>query len=291
MIARPIFPEYWRNPIHAAIALMIVLVVMLMVAGCTSIFDPINQTNTTPPSLQQFPASYKVTIAQPEGTSKYIKMDTDVYNIGEVIEFSVINEGTGTLECLNDPPTFSVKFQTGSGKWATRMGTDKPVETNKTYLEHGKSTQMYRFITTGWEPNRYRIVSDCGVYREILLRPAPTPAPTVCPQQGDGSLWVRINPIDDQYAGKKFFINGTTNRAVGEELKYLVFPYGMLPKDLNQGGEKPLSTRASEGVCGENLWSVDVDLKTPQGYYIMISAGTLNATAIKRFTVLAIPPP
>ena len=272
------------------LALMSLVVCIILTAGCTSFFDEINQTNTTP-SLQQFPASYKVTIAQPDGTSKSIKMDTDVYNIGEVIEFSVINEGAGTLECLNDPPTFSVKFQTGSGKWATRMGTDKPVETNKTYLEHGKSTQMYRFITTGWEPNRYRIVSDCGVYREILLRPAPTPVPTVCPQQGDGSLWVRINPIDGQYAGKKFTIQGTTNRADGEELRYLVFPNGMLPKDLNSSGEKPLSTRVSGGVCGENLWSVDVNEKIPQEYFIMISAGSLNATAIRRFTLSAIPPP
>ena len=277
--------------LYPTLALMILVVCIILTAGCTSFFDEINQTNTTAPSLQQFPASYKVTIAQPEGTSKSIKMDTDVYNIGEVVEFSVINVGAGTLQCLNDPPTFSVKFQTSSGKWATRMGTDKPVETNKTYLEHGKSTQMYRFITTGWEPNRYRIVSDCGVYREILLRHAPTPVPTVCPQKGDEQLWVRINPIDGQYAGKKFSIQGTTNRAAGEELKYLVFPNGMLPKDLNQGGEKPSSTLASEGVCGENVWSVDVDLKTPQEYFIMISAGSLNATAIRRFMVSAVPPP
>ena len=273
------------------LALMILIMCLLFTAGCTSLFDPTNKTNTTPPSLQQFPASYKVTLAQPDSTSKSLKMDTDVYNIGEVIEFSVINEGAGTLKCLNDPPTFSVKFQTGSGKWVTRMGIDKPVETNKTYLEPGKSTQMYRFITNGWEPNRYRIVSDCGVYREILLRPAPTPVPTVCPPQGKDPVWVRINPIDDQYAGKKFSIYGTTNRAAGEELRYLIFPNGMLPKDLNQGGEKPSSTRVSEGVCGENVWSVEVNEKLPQEYFIMISAGSLNATAIRRFTVFSIPPP
>jgi hypothetical protein len=275
---------------YPTLALMIVIVCILITSGCTSLFDQINQTNTTP-SLQQFPASYKVTIAQPDGSSKSIKMDTDVYNIGEVVEFFVINEGAGTLQCLNDPPTFSVKFQTGSGKWATRMGKDNPVETNKTYLEHGKSTQIERFITTGWEPNRYRIVSDCGVYREILLRPAPTPVPTVCPQKVNEALWVRINPIDGQYADKKFSIQGTTNRAAGEELKYLVFPSGMLPKDLNQGGEKPLSTKVSEGVCGENVWSVEVNEKIPQEYFIMISAGSLNGTAIRRFTVSAIPPP
>jgi hypothetical protein len=166
------------------------------------------------------------------------------------------------------------------------MGSDTPAEANKTYLGHGEATRVYRFITTGWDPNRYRIVSDCGVYREFLLRPVPTPLPTICPQNGKEPLWIRINPVGNQYAGKRISIGGTTNRAAGEELKYLVLPGGTLPRDLNQGTEKPLSTRVSEGVCGENTWSVDLDLQPPQEYYIMISAGSLNATAIRRFTVL-----
>ncbi|MDO9324505.1 MAG: hypothetical protein Q7T80_06055 [Methanoregula sp.] len=272
-------------------ALIIILVCAFFIAaGCTSVFDQTNQTNVTTSVVQQFPSSYKMTIAQPDETSESIRMDTDVYNIGEVIEFYVINEGAGTLTCLNDPPAYSVKFQAGSGRWATRMGTEIPVETNKTSLEHGKSTPMYRFVSSGWEPNRYRIVSDCGVSREFLLRSAPTPVPTVCPQKTDEPLWIRINPNDDQYAGKKFSLSGTTNKAAGEELRYLVFPGGKLPKDLEQGGDKPLTTRVSEGVCGENVWSVDVDEQPPLEYYIMISAGSLNATAIRRFVVLSIPP-
>ena len=277
--------------IRIFLPLLIVLVALLLVVGCTSPFDSANKTGNTTPPVQQFPASYKVTLAQPDATSRSIHMDTDVYNLGEVVEFSVTNEGSGRLTCLNDPPVYSVKYQTGSGRWITRMGMEKPVETNKTYIEPGKSSMMYRFITTGWEPNRYRIVSDCGVYREFLIRPVPTPVPTICPQKGNDPLWVRINPVEDQYAGKKFIIDGTTNRVAGEELKYLVFPGGTLPKDLNQSGEKPLSTRVSEGVCGENTWSVDLDIKNPQEYYVMISAGTLNATAIRRFAVLPIPPP
>ncbi|MEI7857582.1 MAG: hypothetical protein WCH85_08785 [Methanomicrobiales archaeon] len=278
----------FRNPTTPA--LIIIMVCVFLMAGCTSLFDQTNQTDTTTTVDQQFPSSYKVALAQPDETSKSIRMDTDVYNIGEVVEFYVINEGSGTLTCLNDPPTYSVKFQTGSGRWATRMGTDIPVETNKSYLENGKSTQMYRFISSGWEPNRYRIISDCGVYREFLLRSAPTPVPTVCPQKGDEPLWVRINPIDDQYAGKKFTLSGTTNKAAGEELRYLIFPGGKMPKTLGDGGDKPLTTRVSGGVCGENVWSVDVEEQTPMEYYIMISAGTLNATEIKRFAVLSIPP-
>jgi hypothetical protein len=145
---------------------------------------------------------------------------------------------------------------------------------------------MYRFVTTGWEPNRYRIVSDCGVSREFILRTIPIPVPTTCPEIADGPLWVRINPVSDQYAGKQFSISGTTNRAAGEELKYLVFPDGTLPEDLTSGNEKPLSTWVSEGTCGENTWSVDLELKTPHEYFLMISAGLRNDTAIQRFMVL-----
>jgi hypothetical protein len=271
--------------------ILIIAVVSILLAGCTSVFDQTNQTPPANPTVQQSPASYKMTIAQPVEGSKSIKMDTDVYNVGEVVEFQVTNEGSGTLTCLNDPPTFSVKFQTGSGTWASRMGTDTPVETNKTYLEHGRSSMVYRFVTTGWEPKRYRIVSDCGVFREFLLRPLPTPVPTLCPKNADETAWVRINPISDPYAGIKFSISGTTNRAAGEELRYLIFPGRPLAKDINQSTEKPLSTRVSEGVCGNNTWSVDVMEKTPQEYYIMISAGSLNATAMRRFTVFPLPPP
>jgi hypothetical protein len=60
----------------------------------------------------------------------------------------------------------------------------------------------------------------------------------------------------------------------------------MLPKNLAMGNDKPLSIWVSEGTCGENTWSVDLDISTPQEYYLMISAGTQNATAIKRFMVL-----
>ena len=267
-------------------ALIIAMVCILLVVGCTSLVDEPNQTNTTNPLLQQFPASYKVTIAQPDEKSRFIRMDTDVYNIGEVVEFYISSDGGRTLECSNDPPTFSVKFQTGSGRWATKMGTDTPVETTRIYLEAGKSTPMYRFITSGWEPNRYRIVSDCGVAREFILRHVPVPEPTICPQIENEPLWVRINPVNEQFAGKKFSMSGTTNLAVGEELKYLVFPSGMLPKTQDMTNEKPLSTWVSEGTCGENTWSVDLDIKNPQEYVLMISAGTRNATAIQRFTVL-----
>ncbi|MEI8331560.1 MAG: hypothetical protein WCF90_07940 [Methanomicrobiales archaeon] len=62
-----------------------------------------------------------------------------------------------------------------------------------------------------------------------------------------------------------------------------------MSKALDKGGEKHLFAQVSEVVCWENVWSVSGNEKIPRDYYIMISAGSLNATAIGRFTVLYFP--
>ena len=74
-------------------ALIIVMLCLFQLAGCTSLYQQNNQIPNSPPDIQQFPSSYQVTIAQPDLTSKSIKMDTDVFNIGEVVEFYMVNEG------------------------------------------------------------------------------------------------------------------------------------------------------------------------------------------------------
>jgi len=277
--------------ISTTIPLLVAIACIVLVAGCTS---PIDQTNTSrniTPAVQTVAASYKVTIAQPDERSRFLRMDTDVYNQGEVVEFFIADDNGRMPSFANDTPAFSIIFQKGNGAWATKMEISPPPGTNESDPGTGKTSPRYGFVTTGFEPNRYRIVSDCGISREFIVRVLPTLEPTICPDIANEPLWVRINPIDDQYAGKTFSISGTTNRAVGEELKYLVFPSGMVPKNLTAGNEKPLSIWASEGACGENTWSVDLDMAIPREYFFMISAGSQNATAIQRFTVVPIPPP
>jgi hypothetical protein len=164
------------KPAYILPVLTIMVLGGVLAAGCLSLFPVNTQSINTTPAHRNPAASYQVTIRQPEKTSDFVHMDTDIYNIGEVVEFYVSNDGSGVLDCSGNPPSFSVQFQTITGSWATRMGAGQPGTSKKSVLRPGESTRTYRFVTTGWEPERYRLVSDCGVMREIIVRPVPVPA-------------------------------------------------------------------------------------------------------------------
>jgi hypothetical protein len=164
-----------RNRIILIVSALMIL--LITGAGCTSLFSGGNATSPEPSAGDLPAASYKVSLHQPDAMSGYIHMDTDIYNIGEVVEFAVTNDGSRTLDCAGDPPSFSVKSQGINGAWGTRMGKDPDTE-KRSSLAPGASLPAYRFISDGWAPGRYRIVHDCGVVREFILKPAPVPVTT-----------------------------------------------------------------------------------------------------------------
>jgi hypothetical protein len=269
--------------------ILLLLACILLTAGCTQPFAADNSTaNSSAASAPQSIAKYKLTIAQPEDSAKLVNMDTDVYNLGEVVEFVITNEKTSDLSCLNDPPSFSVRYQKGTGQWVTRMGVENPPPGNTTRLKPGESTAPYRFVTAGWAPGRYRIVTDCGVSREILLRalPSVTPAGTSCPPAGNTTPFIRVNPVSDQYRGKTFTISGTTSLAPGEELRYSIF--AVLPGTTNITAAKMVSssTPVTGGSCGINTWSVEGVIDVSGDYFIGISNSANTVSAVRRFTVL-----
>jgi hypothetical protein len=270
--------------------ILLLLFCILCTTGCTDLFGADNQASNTSDSVT--PASiakYKQTLAQPEDSANLVKMDTDVYNLGEVVEFVITNEKTGDISCTNDPPAFSVRYQMGTGQWVTRMGEENPAPGNTTNLKHGESTAPYRFVTSGWEPGRYRIITDCGVSREILLRALPSakPAATSCPPGTNTSPFIRVNPVSRQNVGEPFAVTGTTSLAAGEELRYSIF--GILSGTTNITSAKLVSsvTTVSAGSCGTNTWSVDGVIEIPGDYFIGISNNANTVSAVKRFTVLA----
>ena len=164
------------KPVYILPVLTIIILGALLAEGCLSPLS-INTPSVNATTARHNPAaSYQVTIKQPEKTSDFVHTDTDIYNIGEVVEFYVSNDGTSDLACSGSPPSFSVQFQSITGSWVTRMGTEQPDTSAKSVLRPGESTRIYRFVTTGWDPGRYRIKSDCGVMREIIVRPVPVPA-------------------------------------------------------------------------------------------------------------------
>ena len=258
-------------------------------AGCTELFDGDNSTvNFTDTPAPASIMKYQRTLAQPEDSAQMVRMDTDVYNIGEVVEFVITNEKTGELVCLNDPPSFSVRYQKGTGQWVTRMGEENPVQGTRTSLKPGESTAPYRFVTDGWAPGRYRIISDCGVLREFLLRalPAAAPAGTSCPVRTDESPFILVNLVSDQYTGEPFTITGTTSLAAGDELRYSIFAIVSATENLTSARLVSSTLTVSAGTCGTNTWSVEGVIQVPGDYFIGISSSDNSISAVKRFTVL-----
>ncbi|MCK9580786.1 MAG: hypothetical protein M0Q92_10110 [Methanoregula sp.] len=272
-----------------SIPLFILILCLIITTGCTSPADTIGATANNTPDGKQIMSAYQQSVSQPDITSDFIRMDTDIYNAGEVVEFVVTNNGLLPLTCSNTPPDFRVTFQAGNGRWATKMGPDVPVPGNISHLQKGESTRVYRFISTAWDAGRYRIVSDCGVERDFLIRVLPTPAPTATPcsvnNTADTTPWIKIDPIDDQYDARPFTIHGTTNLPVRQELQYTIF--SALDKDQAASLE-PLgsfTTFVEEGSCGTNTWNAMGEIQATGDFFIGISDTEKKATAIKRFSV------
>jgi len=164
------------NIYRMTLALMMIFVCILLVSGCTNkpVLD--NQTGTftsptVPPTTQPSKALYKVTIAQPNNSrADFIKMDSDVYNQGEVIEFYVVNEGTETLTCGCTPPLFVIYRQLDDKSWGILPGTGEWCSFQISYFKPGETTRVRRLITNDWLPGRYRIGFGCGISREFEIR-------------------------------------------------------------------------------------------------------------------------
>jgi hypothetical protein len=167
------------------------------------------------------------------------------------------------------------------------MGEEHPAPGNTSSLKPGESTAPYRFITTGWAPGRYRIVSDCGVSREILLRALPqaTRSGTSCPPAGNTSPYIQVDPVNDQYAAEPFSITGTTNLPEGEELHYSIFAIVSTTGPVTSAKLVSGTLRVSGGNCGTNTWSVDGLIQIPGDYFIGISNSENTISAIRRFSV------
>jgi hypothetical protein len=269
--------------------ILVLLACTLFAAGCTMPFAADSRIpGRSAISAPESGANYNQTLAQPEDSAKLVRMDTEVYTIGEVVEFVITNEKTRDLICLNDPPSFSVRYQKGNGQWVTRMGEENPVQGTRTSLKPGESTAPYRFVTGGWAPGRYRIISDCGVLREFLLREpvTVTPAGTPCPPAEPAPPYIRINPVSDQYTGQPFTITGTTNLAAGEELRYSIFAIASDASNTATARLVSSSTLVSVGSCGTGTWSVEGVIHVPGDYGIGISSSTNTVSAIRRFSVL-----
>jgi len=121
---------------------------------------------------------YEVTIQQPDAEkADRIRMDSDVYNTGEVIDFSLV-KGNRTIPPDCDISSYRIFLKQSDSLWTEipgpfrayiRPSVARPAATN--YPHHEPSISEYRFVTTGWQEGHYRIQSDClNATHEFILR-------------------------------------------------------------------------------------------------------------------------
>jgi hypothetical protein len=148
-----------------------ILILIVLSGGCVMNQIQENQTmtsvqTTVAPITPQSVAVYKVTITQEDGShADYIKMDSDVYNPGEIVEFYLINLDSEPIPCGSLSPYYMVALKSDNGSWMNIIdsGYQQPGRlSNNLGIEPGESTRTYRLDTTGWRPGLYRIVFNCG---------------------------------------------------------------------------------------------------------------------------------
>jgi hypothetical protein len=184
MTARPVDPKSRRRPICRAVALVLVMVAVLLASGCMTQTATDNHMGTISSSTIIVPTQkssplYKVTITQPNSShAEIIKMDSDVYNIGEVVEFSVTNRSHVSDNCSDSPCSYRIAFQLENGSWQVLPEPMEPMDTTVEGPRYSSSCSSMRFATTNWTGGMYRIQYHCGVSRKfnlvVPLRPTPT---------------------------------------------------------------------------------------------------------------------
>jgi hypothetical protein len=189
MTARPIFPECRKSAARVVAVLCIVMMALLVAAGCINEPARNSQSGTIPspavPALtQKSSALYKVTIAQQnDSQSDLIHMDSDIYNQGEVVEFYLVNDRPEPLECVGDFSSYRI-FSFINRSWSPLPqppGTYVVVITGistRSYLQSGTSTEKFHLITNDLTPGRYKIQFVClNIYREFEIRKIPRVTP------------------------------------------------------------------------------------------------------------------
>jgi hypothetical protein len=183
MTARPFFQKSRRRPVYAAVALMLVMVALLLAAGC--IEQPTVGKKLRIPGNGQFTVSpvgtalasttlyeriTQKTIPQPNNSyADYVKMLKDIYNPGEEIKFYLVNDGNSLMACGNAVPTYHVNYLFENGTPFEFIGPGV-VQPGISYIRPGESSAVFSFTTTNWMPGLYQIRFDCGgVYREFRI--------------------------------------------------------------------------------------------------------------------------
>jgi hypothetical protein len=162
----------FRSPV----LLLVLAMALILVAGCTT--GSSQNSQSVNPSLipisstsQQSLFFYGKKIHQTDSINPdFIKMGSDIYLQGEVIEFHVVNEGTSPLACQWIPP-YDLYRQMGTWEYLTKRTGNYDLPGDY-WLGTGNSTPVQQLSSSDLIPGHYKIVK-CGVSREFEIHAPP----------------------------------------------------------------------------------------------------------------------
>jgi len=250
MTARPLDPGCRRRPLCIAVALVLVMVAVLMVAGCTANSITKNESDVA----ESHPNIQHVT---------HIMISPALVHPNAVVEVSLNDYEFLATGCPNYIPLYGVEKFTDTGSWSMlpefRHAISIPVNSSS-----GKNHEpVYSLNTTGWEPGRYRIRLDCGGESDKFeIQADPQTVRTPCIYQENITPFILINPLGSHYLGETFEISGTTNVGVQEKIRYgisqppIPVPYGAKTPDP---GVASGFAQVTDTGCGIQRWAVEVN--------------------------------
>ena len=201
------------TPLRTTIALLILLAVLVLVAGCesesvpasapatptathtlakittrhtTTTIPPVVTTDTEPELVpettmaEETESGPAATATQPVNNHpEYIRMSSTVYTAGEVVEFYLVNRGSEIKGCDYSRPAYTIYQLFPDGTRRKVSGSD-PGRSYRVVISGGEpasSTGPFTFNSAGLVPGRFLIRFDCGnnVAREFVIM-AHTPA-------------------------------------------------------------------------------------------------------------------
>jgi hypothetical protein len=183
--------------LRGTITLLIAVTIIILASGCVwASYDRNSSSSHRENQITPIPkVSSPVTtpiyerlrqkiLPQPNGShADYVKMLKDIYDQGEEVKLTIVNDGSDRISCPNFYPDFYVYHLMENGTGIRVRGGDHYVQPMISYIMPGQAF-AFQFSTSGLEPGRYQIVIDCGgIYREFLVRTPRTLTPTPAADQ------------------------------------------------------------------------------------------------------------
>jgi hypothetical protein len=177
MTERPIFYKSQRRLVHAAVALCIVLATVLLTVGCIDRTTANIPTFIPTVTVNQMGIVFNTSVSDetpirsPSNTHpEFIKMESDIYNTGEIIEFFVVNRSNDQNSCINSACSYRIAYLSDNGTWQLLSEPMEPLVYSVNGPQYRSSCQPVRIDTTKWTSGRYRIQYYCGISREFKIR-------------------------------------------------------------------------------------------------------------------------